>query len=76
MDKKYRVVKPIPLFNGSTIPVNSAIYEIHGNYYMDGGLLPESYQEDFHNLIKHESQNGWKYLRPDNPVVGKPIINK
>ena len=74
MDKKYRVIKPIPLGGGDSIPVNTSIYEIHGNYYMDGGLLPADYQEDFYNLIKHEEKTGWKYLKPDNPVVGKSLI--
>jgi len=74
MDKKYIVVKPIPLYNGEKIPANSAIYEIHGNYYMDGGLLPEDYQKDFYKLIQKEKAKGWNYLRPDDPVVGKPII--
>ena len=73
-DKRYRVVKEILLTEGGSIPVNSAIYLIHGNYYMDGGLLPEAYQEDFHHLITYEQKHGWHYLRPDNPIVGKSII--
>lgn len=74
MDKKYRVFKEIPLNGGGSIPVNTSIYQIHGNYYMDGGLLPPAYQEDFDKLIKREENFGWNYLRPDNPVVGKMNI--
>lgn len=73
-DKRYKVIKPIPLNGGDSIPVNSSIYLIHDCYYMDGGLLPESYQEDFHNLIKYEEKHGWKYIKPDNPIVGKSMI--
>ena len=73
-DKKYIVIKDIPLKEGDAIKVNTDIYRIHGNYYMDGGLLPEAYQLDFDKLIEHEEKNGWKYIRPNNPVVGKQII--
>ena len=31
---------------------------------MDGGLLPEDFQEDFRNLIEYEEETGWKYLTP------------
>ena len=73
-DCKYIVVKEIPLKGGNSIKVNTDIYRMHGNYYMDGGLLPPAYQEDFDTLIENEQKRGWKYLRPNNPVVGKQII--
>lgn len=68
---KFIVVKPIPIrqsYNGygkSEIPVSTVIYRTHGMYYMDGGLLPEDYQEDFDVLIENEEKNGWNYLRPE-----------
>lgn len=73
-DKRFRVIRPIPLQGGDEIPVNSAIYEIHGCYYMDGGLLPMAYQKDFAMLIENERKKGWHYIIPDDPVVGKSII--
>ena len=46
-DKRFLVIKEIPLYGGKTIPVNTNIYRTHGVYYMDGGLLPEDFQEEF-----------------------------
>ena len=63
-DKKYVVIKSIPLNDGGSIPVNSIIYRTHGVYYLEGGLLSRAYQEDFNNLIEHEEMHGWKYLSP------------
>jgi len=63
-DKRFLVIKEIPLYGGKKIPVNTNIYRTHGVYYMDGGLLPEDFQEDFKNLIEHEEETGWKYLTP------------
>ena len=73
-DGKYIVVKPIPLGHGDSIKVNTDIDRIHGNFYMDGGLLPLDFQHDFEMLLSHELKHGWKYLRPNNPIVGKPLI--
>ena len=74
MDKRYKVFKEIPLKGGEVIPINTSVYQIHGNYYMDKGILPPDYQEDFDKLIKREELFGWNYLRPDNPVVGEMNI--
>ena len=63
-DQKFTVIKAIPLGGGKEIPKGTAIYRTHGVYYMDGGLLPQSYQEDFDNLIEQESCTGWKYVSP------------
>lgn len=63
-DKMYEVIKDIPLTGGSAIKKGTSIYNIHGVYYMDGGMLPESYQEDFAMLIERESVTGWKYIVP------------
>jgi len=73
-DKRYIVIRPIKLYGGGEIPVNSSVYEIHGCFYMDGGLLPKDYQEDFYELIKYEKKHGWHYLKPNDPVVGKSEI--
>ena len=63
-NKHYVVIKPIPLNDGGTIPVNTNIYRTQGIYYIEGGLLSKSYQEDFDSLIEHEEQHGWKYFSP------------
>ena len=73
-DGRFVVVKPIPLGGGESIRINTEIDRIHGNFYMDGGLLPLDFQKDFTKLIEKEMKTGWKYLRPNNPVVGKSII--
>ena len=67
-DKRILVIKEIPINGGKNIPINTSIYRTHGVYYMDGGLLPRDYQEDFDNLISYEEENGWNYL---TPVVSK-----
>lgn len=63
-NKRFLVIKEIPLYGGKTIPVNTNIYRTHGVYYMDGGLLPADFQEDFDDLIEYEEKNGWKYITP------------
>jgi uncharacterized Zn ribbon protein len=63
-DKMYEVVKDIPLTGGSSIKKGTSIYNIHGVYYMDGGMLPEAYQEDFDMLIIEEATHGWNYIVP------------
>ena len=73
-DCQFIVVKEIPLSEGGSIRVNTDIYRIHGNYYMDGGLLPPAYQEDFDKLVETEEKNGWKYLSPIKTNVGNSII--
>ena len=75
-DGRFIVVKSIPLGGGDSIRVNTEIDRIHGNFYMDGGLLPLDFQQDFTKLVEREMKTGWKYLRPNNPVVGKSIIGK
>ena len=63
-DKRFLVIKEIPIKGGKNIPVNTSIYRTHGVYYMDGGLLPNDYQKDFDALIEHEEETGWKYISP------------
>lgn len=63
-DKKYILEKDIPLANGKKIAKGTTITRTHGVYYMEGGLLPEDYQEDFDHLISNEEMYGWDYLIP------------
>lgn len=63
-DQRFVIIKAIPLKDGKSIPVNTSIYRTHGMYYMDGGLLPQDYQEDFDDLISQEEKSGWKYISP------------
>jgi hypothetical protein len=63
-DTRFLVIKEIPIKGGKNIPVNTNIYRTHGVYYMDGGLLPKDYQEDFDALIEYEEEHGWNYLNP------------
>lgn len=75
-DSRYVVVKPIPLDREGekTIKVGTMISVTHGCVYMNGGFIEPEYQDDFRMLIADELERGFKYLRPDNPVVGKSII--
>lgn len=63
-DARYEVAKDIQVKGGSRIPKGTSIYCIHGNFYMDGGLLPKDYQEDFEALVSYEEKTGWNYLTP------------
>lgn len=75
-NSKYVVLKDIPLDkNGErVIKQGTEISVTHDCVYMNGGLLSMEWQEDFVRLIKNEEKNGWKYIHPDNPVVGKSIV--
>ena len=63
-DNSYVVNKDIPLGDGKKISRGTSITRTHGVYYMEGGLLPKDFQEDFDNLITNEEQNGWNYMVP------------
>lgn len=75
-NSKYVVLKDIPLDkNGEkVIKQGTEISVTHDCVYMNGGLLSMEWQEDFIHLIQKEERTGWKYLHPDNPVVGKSIV--
>lgn len=77
-DAKFVVATSIPLDKDGnhSIPKGTEITITHGCFYMNGGLLPKDYQEDFEMLVNREMKTGWKYLLPDNPIVGKSIISK
>lgn len=76
-NKHYVVIKPIPLSGGGSIPLNASVYRTQGVYYLEGGLLPQEYQEDFDRLIEHEEIHGWKYVSPikDKVVFQNPKEN-
>lgn len=63
-DKAYLVNKEIPLAGGKAIAKGTSITRTHGVYYMEGGLLPKDFQEDFDRLIEKEESTGWNYLVP------------
>lgn len=71
---RYLVAKAIPIGKTGQIDEGRDIDYLHGIIYMDGGIVPPSYQEDFKHLIEYESKHGWNYLKPNNMVVGKSII--
>lgn len=75
-NSKYVVLKNIPLNEDGSknIPKGSEISVTHDCVYYNGGLLPVDFQEDFKKLITKEERDGWKYLHPDNPVVGNSIV--
>lgn len=61
---QYVILKEITVKGGKSIPVDTKITVTNGCVYMDGGLLPKDYQEDFTALIEEEEETGWKYLVP------------
>lgn len=61
-DAHYKILKDIPLGDGKKIQKNTDLYRTHGVYYLDGGMLPPSFQEDFDTLVEQEEKNGWNYL--------------
>lgn len=63
-NKTYEIIKNIPLRNGAQINAGSMLNKTHGVFYLDGGLLPRDYQEDFRQLVFAEENNGWNYLVP------------
>jgi len=63
-DKEYTILKAIPLGNGKEIAKGTMITRTHGVYYMNGGLLPQDFQEDFDSLIEKEEYEGWNYICP------------
>ena len=63
-DKEYQIIKAIPLGNGKEISKGTMITRTHGVYYMNGGMLPQDFQEDFDQLISREEQDGWNYIVP------------
>ena len=63
-DKEYQVLKDIPINGGKAIEKGSMVTRTHGVYYLNGGMLPRDYQEDFDTLIETEEVTGWDYIVP------------
>ena len=63
-NKVFSIVKNIPIKGGGMIPAGRQLSRIHGMFYLDGGILPPDYQEDFRGLVYAEENTGWNYLRP------------
>ena len=63
-NKHFKVVKEIPIVGGKSIKEGTDIYLMHGVFYLDGGMLPKDYQEDFRMLLSREEKTGWKHLCP------------
>lgn len=61
---RYVTLKEIPINGGKTIPANSTITVTNGCLYLEGGLLPKDYQDDFKTLINNEEISGWNYIVP------------
>ena len=72
-DSKWLIVKDIPINRGADkIKAGGVITVSHGTIYLNGGMLPLDYQQDFKELIMNDNEH--KYVRPYNDIVGKPII--
>lgn len=61
-DAKFKTIKDIPLTDGKVFKAGTNVYRVHGCYYMDTGILPPSYQEDFDRLIDADSRREPKYI--------------
>ena len=60
----YDIVKDIPLKGGGKISKGQKLYKTHGVFYLNGGMLPKQYQQDFDGLVRAEEHTGWNYLVP------------
>lgn len=70
---KWLIVKDIPINRGkSSIKKGGMLVVVNNVVYLDNGLLPRDYQEDFLELIATDMKH--TYVRPCNDIVGKPII--
>ena len=63
-DKRYEVLKDIPINGGKAIEKGAIVTRTHGMYFLNGGLLPPDYQQDFDMLIEREEATGWDYICP------------
>ena len=73
---RYIINKDIPLDakGEKKIGRGKELYLTNGVFYLEGTLLPKEYQMDFRELLKREAANGWNYVVPANPKVGKSMI--
>lgn len=70
MYKRYLVIKEIT-DEGGKIPVGSEIDIVRDVIYLNGGMLDTYYQFYLKRFIENEEKNGFKYLRPQNPIQNK-----
>ena len=63
-NKQYEIIKDIPLKNGARIRAGQLLTKTHDVFYLDGGMLPKDYQEDFRQLVQAEECTGWNYIVP------------
>ena len=68
--ENYKFVKPYQMPEG-TIPVGSTLLLQNGGIFFDNGMVPETYQVAFSNLINKEKKFGWNYLRPYTQLFNK-----
>ncbi len=75
-DGRYLIAKDIPLDpkGEKMIQKGRELYLTNGVFYLDSILLSPDYQYDFRELLKREAVNGWNYVVPANPKVGKSMI--
>lgn len=75
-DGRYLIAKDIPLDpkGEKMIQKGRELYLTNGVFYLDSILLSPDYQYDFRELLKREAANGWNYVVPANPKVGKSMI--
>ncbi len=75
-DGRYLIAKDIPLDpkGEKIIQRGRELYLTNGVFYLDSILLGPDYQYDFRELLKREVENGWNYVVPANPKVGKSMI--
>ena len=73
---RYIINKDIPLDakGEKKIDRGRELYLTNGVFYLEGVLLSQEYQQDFRELLKNETANGWNYVVPANPKVGKSMI--
>ena len=65
--ENYKFVKSYEMPQG-TVPVGSTLLLLNGVIYFDNGMVPETYQAAFINLINREKKSGFNYLRPYTPL--------
>jgi hypothetical protein len=73
---RYLINKDIPLDSKGEKKIGRGheLYLTNGVFYLDGTLLPQDYQLDFRELLTNETENGWNYVVPANPKVGKSMV--
>ena len=68
--ESYRFIKAYPMDSG-TIPVGTTLAVVNGVVYYENGMVMDTFQRAFVNLINKEKRNGWYYLKPYTPIFNK-----